>query len=123
MRPKVCSGFVCEWLRGAGREKDRPDKSGVMISINELNGGMWIFVVELEENAARMRGKQAIMAVASRVDLPVIISSYGEEAPNDFGSYTIVKDTLLPRARQLIGKRRGFLDADKKFGVYDLVVN
>lgn len=29
-RPEGCSAFLCEWLRGAGSSKDRPDKSFIL---------------------------------------------------------------------------------------------
>lgn len=32
-RPKACERFQCAWLQGLGGELDRPDQSGIMVSI------------------------------------------------------------------------------------------
>ena len=75
-RPKICSSYKCAWLRDFGGEEDRPDKSGVLISISEFNGGTWIFVQELKENAVTTTGKEIILDIINKVDLPVIVSDY-----------------------------------------------
>lgn len=33
-QPKGCEEFRCGWLRGAGELQDRPDKSGVLITVS-----------------------------------------------------------------------------------------
>ena len=120
MRPKVCHGFLCEWMRGAGSERDRPNKSGVMISVNEMNGGRWVFVVELWKNAYRTTGANVILDVASHADFPVVIVDYESPPPHDYGDYTVIKESLKDRARNMMGRSLGFLDKEHQFGIYEL---
>ena len=35
VRPSFCQSFKCEWLKGRFEEEDRPDKSGVVLTLSE----------------------------------------------------------------------------------------
>lgn len=122
-RPAVCSTFQCSWLRGYGADNDRPDQNGIMVSVNDMNGGRWIFVIEIQPNAFRTTGKNIILDIASKIDLPVIVVDYNSKPPNDKGDYVIVKKSLLNRSKQLIREHLGFLDESEEFGIYNLMVN
>jgi hypothetical protein len=43
-KPDSCSAYKCFWLRGYGEEKDRPDKSGILISPEET--GVYVYLIE-----------------------------------------------------------------------------
>lgn len=118
-RPSECNSFQCSWLRGIGSEKDRPDLSGVMISINNLNGGTWIFIVELEENAILGKGKEIILDIVNKFNIPAIVTSYGTKPPHDTGEKVIVKDSLLSRSKGLIGNKIDNLS--ENVNIYQLI--
>jgi hypothetical protein len=118
-RPEVCVSYKCSWLRGYGEEVDRPDHSGVLVSVNKFNGGTWILVIEAAPDALMTTGRNLVLSVAKAVNLPVIVVNYGSKAPNDTGDRTVVKDSLLPRAQKMIGKKLDELA--EGFGVYELV--
>jgi hypothetical protein len=46
-RPESCRTWSCGWLRGYGKEKDRPDKLGVIFDAVETVGGPTIQVREV----------------------------------------------------------------------------
>jgi hypothetical protein len=101
-----------------GALQDRPDQSGVMLSINDLNGGTWIFIVEIKEGAVLSTGRNIIVEMVNKIDLPAIVVSFGKTPPHDTGDMVIVKDSLLPRSRRLIGQKLGILV--EGIGLYDL---
>lgn len=102
-RPVVCGAFQCAWLRGYGSEEDRPDKSNVMVSISAFNGGRWIFVMETKKDAYKTTGKGIIKDIVSRVNLPVIVSAFESKPGEDYGDFVILKDSLQPRAKTMLG--------------------
>lgn len=104
-RPSECKSFQCSWLRGYGKEEDKPNLSNVMVSINNLNGGTWIFVIELEKNAVIGSGKNIILSMINDFNIPAIVASYGYKPPYDTGDKVIVKDSLLSRSKSLIGEK------------------
>lgn len=91
-----------------------------MVSVNEFNGGTWIFAVETEEGALQGKGKNIVMDVSNKVNLPVIVSKYGSLPPNDKGDLTVIKTSLLPRTNRMRGELVRFLDAEETYGVYEL---
>jgi hypothetical protein len=117
-RPHVCSAYECLWKRGAGAEHDRPDKCRVMLSISKINGGIWIFAIELSPGAIRGPGRRMVLAAAERVDVPVIVVSHGILPPHDTGDLTVVKDSLLHRCQGMIGD--ALADLADGFKVYRL---
>ena len=102
-RPKICSSYECAWLRGYGEELDRPDLNDEMISISSFNGGTWIFVQETKKHAHLTTGKNIIIDVANKVDLPVIISDFDSKPGKDYGDYVLIKDKLDPRSSHIKG--------------------
>jgi len=121
-RPGMCGQFQCAWLRGYGQTADRPDKSNVMISINHLNKGTWIFAIETKPDAFKTTGKQMILDTATKVNLPVIVVKAESRPPHDYGDYAIVRNSLKDRAQAMIGRQLGWLDQAQEFGIYKLVV-
>ena len=120
-RPKVCSKFECAWKRGFGKEEDRPDLSGVMVSTNDLNGGIYGFAIELKPHAVFESGKNIILDMVCKLDVPVIISNYGVKPPNDTGNRVVVKEALLHKSRNM---RSTFLNAlSDNVGIYILKDN
>ena len=92
------------------------------VRFNEMNGGTWGFVVELEPNAARTTGKRVIMELAEKLPFPVIVSRYESEPPHDTGDLAVIKEPLLQRSGQMIGASLGHLDeVTQRYGIYELV--
>ena len=118
-RPSECQSFICSWLGGMGNEDDRPDKTGVMLSINALNGGTWIFAIETKENAIKTTGKNIVLDVVKKVNLPMIVSSYDKLPPFDTGDKVVVKASLLSRSKFLIGEKLDELSDD--VSIYRLI--
>lgn len=119
-RPQVCQDFQCSWLRGYGDKNDRPDKSGVMVSVNHFNGGTWIMVMDLVQNAHRTTGKSIIKDIAQKVGLPVIIVAH-KHLKTGKGDYVILKKSLEPRSRQIMGDFIEKYTAD--LNVYKLIIS
>jgi len=119
-RPSICNNFQCAWLRGIGSENDRPDINGVMCSDNFLNGGHWVFVIELIPEAATTSGLSMVKQLVECFDIPVIISNYDSIPPNDTGDRVIIKDSLKTRSKKLMGELIQYLDDDKVMGIYKL---
>jgi hypothetical protein len=123
-RPNVCYSFACSWLHGAGMLEDRPDISGVQCSANMLNGGKWMFVIEVKPNAVMTTGKSMVKTLTALSNVPVIIVDYNSKPPCDRGNRVVVKNALLARcSKRLIGEFLGYLDNDKSMGIYKLVIN
>jgi hypothetical protein len=122
-RPECCSTFQCAWLKDYGDEDARPDKCHVMLSVNTMNGGNWIFAMETEKDAVITTGKEIIMELIESLLLPAIVVKHGFNPENNKGDYVIVHQLLLFKSKQLIGKFLGYLDDEETFGMYELKVN
>lgn len=118
-RPTICNTYKCLWLEGAGEPDDRPDNSGVMLSVNDMNGGTWVFALETKPNAILTSARNIVLNVARAINLPIIVSSHGVLPPHDTGELVIVKDALLSRCRYLAGEKMHQLAAD--VAIYKLI--
>jgi hypothetical protein len=118
-RPNTCKKFDCAWRRGFGTDEDRPDKSGLMLSINNMNGGWWIFGIE-DRDRALYAAKHVVIQMMNTANLPAIISKHDARPPNDLGDYVVVRRDMLPRAQRIIGSLIDYLDTEQEFGVYQL---
>lgn len=121
-RPESCGTYLCPWLRGFGNEEDRPDKSNVLLSVCEFNGGTWIVVNELEKNAVMTTGKNIILEVAKKIDFPAIISDYGSKPPNDFGDRLGIRKDRESKAKSMMGTHLAQLDENGFYNIYKLLV-
>ena len=100
-RPVECVRFGCEWLlRGFGETGDRPDKIGVMFSINRTPTGPIGALYELEPDAAIERGKHLAIDFARTQDIPLIVIPHGDEQ----GRWVVIRDELKGRAKAIIGE-------------------
>lgn len=118
-RPKTCRDFKCSWLRGLGLDHDRPDKSQVMITVNEMNGGIWICVIELIEDALINEGKEIVLDIVSRLDLPAVVVDF--DSPDDIGERVVIKKDILLKTDNFRGGYLGHLD--RNVGIYELVTS
>jgi hypothetical protein len=122
-RPSVCGSYECSWKRGFGKEEDRPNLNGMMMSVSTMNGGTWVFGVEDKPNALRTTGRDIVLDIANKIDMPIIIVRYESKPPTDKGDEVIVKPSLMPRADKLINGLIDYLDQEKTIGIYRLRVN
>lgn len=120
IRPNICTQFNCSWMNGAGRENDRPDLSAVMVSVNNLNGGNWIFVMEVGTNALVKTGVGIVRQVAEQVPLPVIVVDF-KHLKDGAGNRIVVRRDLIKRTKKVRGKFLGHLGAGAEYGIYELV--
>ena len=119
-RPKMCSIYECAWLKGFGDDNDRPDKNNIMISLNDFNGGVWFFVMETKKYAHRTTGKNIIIEIVNKYDIPVIVSDIDSVYPNDKGDYVIIKKSLEKRSKMIMGDFIYNLDDD--INIYKLII-
>lgn len=98
-RPFICSKFECSWKRGFGEEEDRPDLNGLMLSTNEMNGGKYIFAIEVKPQGLDS-GKNMVLQMISKSDFPVIVADYGQGYP-DTGDRVVIKSSLLERSDKI----------------------
>lgn len=102
-RPKVCHDFQCAWRRGVGREEDRPDRIGAMVSINQIEDGLFALALEIQHGAILGSAGKMISQVARTTLLPVIVSDYESLPPNDKGDRVAAHHSILYRARRMLG--------------------
>lgn len=102
-RPVACNEFRCAWLEGIGEEHDRPDVSGIMVSIADLNGGTFAFALETRRRALWGSGRHMIKAMASKIPLPIVVSRFESKYPNDTGDLVVVRGDLAKRAKKMMG--------------------
>lgn len=100
-RPDVCNTFKCAWLRGYGAKKDRPDKIGILSSINSMFNNHWIFIVEVRQDAYKTSGKQLIVDLVNKTNLPAIIAL---NKGIGMGDYVIIKSTIEDRTEGIKGE-------------------
>ncbi len=120
-KPNRCTEYECAWLRGFGENNDRPDKSNIMLFINNFNGGIWIFAIETLKNAYKTSGKSIIIDIVKKMNLPVIVSDFDSKPPYDKGDYVVIKKELENRASQIKGEFICELENDIK--VYKLNIS
>ncbi len=79
-RPDVCRDYKCLWLMGHGEERDRPDRSGVLIdTIHKIQNG--IEVKPLWETAAdEPKGQAAIRRMMESTGCAAIVTSFYERS-------------------------------------------
>jgi Fe-S-cluster containining protein len=70
-RPSACRTYKCEWLKGYGKEEDRPDKSLLMFDNSEGILGC-VAVKQLGPNAANIN-RHIIERFSRELNKPVII--------------------------------------------------
>lgn len=116
-RPRICSEFRCAWLRGLGREDHRPDRSGCLIAVTSMNGGLWTFVIEIRPNGFE-DSQDMILEMVRKFDVPAILVRHDRKPPHDTGDYTVIRDDLLQRTSRMRGDLMKMIAND--VGIYDL---
>lgn len=118
-RPKMCSTFECAWKRGFGTIDSRPDKNGVMISINNFNGGRWIFVLDVKKDAHKTTGKSIIIDMITKFNLPAIVLAH-DNLEKGKGDYVIITKEMKARSSQIID---GFIENLGDLEIYKLKIS
>lgn len=118
-RPMTCATFHCAWMRGLGGADDRPDRIGAMFSINEMNGGKFVFAIETRPAAVTTTARAMVVAAARITRLPVIIIDHDSNPPDDVGDRVAVTNQIKHRARSMLGRAICHLDDDVE--LYELI--
>ena len=122
-RPFDCKEFECSWLCGFGDDESRPDKSGVMVSINDLNGGRWTFVIETKANALETTGRGIVSQMARKFNFPIIVADHKSKPPDDKGDRMIIREEFVKHTKRMRGEFLGHLDEEKSLLIYKLRAN
>lgn len=65
-RPKMCADYKCCWLSGFGKNKDRPDKSGVLVESKETQFGLLMVAKSFKKGAIKTdAGQETINRIAA----------------------------------------------------------
>jgi len=91
-----------------------------MVSIDRLEGFDWITIIELSQNAALTSGKNIILDIISKVNLPAIIFDY-ETIPPKTGDRIIISKKLEHRCNSVKGKFLTSLTED--VNIFELLKN
>jgi hypothetical protein len=97
------------WKHGLGREEDRPDKIGVLLSVNNINGGAFVFAIEQQEDAVRTTGRHLTVLAAQHFKLPLIVIDHDAVPPRDVGDRVVINRDLTKRAASMLGASLGSL--------------
>ena len=118
-RPKnFCGVFECSWKIGYGKEDQQPSENGLLTFINEFNNGTWIVAIEVEEGGL-IKGKDIILELVKMNDTAIIVKFYGSKV--ETGDATIIKNSLLDRAKTMTGDFIRWIDEAETVGMYHLV--
>jgi hypothetical protein len=60
--------------------------------------------MELKENAFKTTGKNIILDIISKLDIPVIVSDFNTPRGQDYGDYVIIKKDLEKRSNNIRGE-------------------
>jgi hypothetical protein len=83
-RPSECASFKCQWLYGRLREQQRPDKLGLMFTVNvELEGKPTLLICETRKGAAEEYGVDKLSYLIDKLNLglPIAFIPYGCQMP------------------------------------------
>jgi hypothetical protein len=117
-RPGICNSYQCSWLRGFGNEDERPDKNGIIVSINRINNLDYITAIELRPNSFIEVGKNIIVEIIEKTKLPVLIFDF-ESVPPKTGDRVAVHKSIEKRCKNLIGDFIEKLNED--INIYKLI--
>jgi len=101
-RPGICNAYQCSWLRGFGIEEDRPDKNSIMVSINRIDNFDFVTVIETEKNSAMTSGKDMIVDIVTKINLPAIIFDC-ESSPPKTGDRLVIHKNIEHRCGGMMG--------------------
>lgn len=96
-RPHVCLTFQCQWRRGFGLEDWRPDRVGVMLSVNDLPDGRFGLAMETRPGAV-LDAAHVLVQFARLIMLPILVVGPGGVDADRM----VVHDELAPRTSGLI---------------------
>jgi hypothetical protein len=87
-----------------------------------MNGGQWVFVIELFEGAALTTGRSMIERLTVLASVPVVIVDYATSPTTGKGDRVVVKAELQSRSSRIKGGFLEHLDDAQSIGIYELVV-
>lgn len=64
--PFSCRQYSCGWRNGLGRDRHRPDRSGIVVDVSDHRGHMRITLVEVKPGALQSRTGRALLKLYQR---------------------------------------------------------
>jgi Fe-S-cluster containining protein len=71
-RPKTCEGYFCAWAQELIDEDYRPDKSGVLVSVEQNENGQYLKVLTIDKNKINNNIIEYFNKWGERMNTPVI---------------------------------------------------
>lgn len=72
-RPAVCHEYQCAWLKGIGREEDRPDRIGAVFGLKNVGRGLFGLCVETEPDAITNGAAEMAAAFVRTLAVPLMV--------------------------------------------------
>jgi Fe-S-cluster containining protein len=71
-RPKTCEGYFCAWAQELIDEDYRPDKSGILVSVEQNENGQYLKVLAIDKNNINNNIIEYFNKWGERMNTPVI---------------------------------------------------
>jgi Fe-S-cluster containining protein len=71
-RPEVCRNYQCAWSQHLLPEEMRPDKSNVLVSVEQNENGQYLKVLRINNKEIKNEIKQYLQEWSERMNTPVI---------------------------------------------------
>lgn len=78
-RPKVCEGYFCAWAQELINEDLRPDKSGILVSVENNKNGQYLKVIEIVKDSINTNIIKYFEDWSSKMNAPVMFVKQQEE--------------------------------------------
>jgi hypothetical protein len=108
---------LCAWMFGYGNFRDQPNQSLVIVNLGSFFDRDWVVVKEIRDNGIRS-GKDIIMDVAIKQNLPIIVIRNKEGETFSDLNYLILTENQKSGINHLIGQSIGFLDNSQRMEIF-----
>jgi Fe-S-cluster containining protein len=78
-RPKVCENYFCAWAQELIDEDLRPDKSGILVSVENNENGQYLKVIEIVKDSINTNIIEYFEDWSSKMNAPVMFVKQQEE--------------------------------------------
>lgn len=78
-RPKVCENYFCAWAQELIDEDLRPDKSGILVSVENNENGQYLKVIEIVKDSINTNIIEYFEDWSFKMNAPVMFIKQQEE--------------------------------------------